>query len=66
MVPPPGGVKPSSMPPMRVNSTPNVPTTGGPPNVATPTFNTPPASRRVGTGARKPMRARYVDVLNTK
>lgn len=59
------GLKPSGMPPTRISSTPNVPTTGGPPNVAPPTFNTPPtATRRAGVGARKPMRARYVDVLN--
>ncbi|KAI7889323.1 Sec23-binding domain of Sec16-domain-containing protein [Mucor mucedo] len=58
------GLKPASMPPVRISSTPNVPSTGGPPNAAPPSFSTPPATRRSG-GARKSMRSRYVDVLNT-
>lgn len=64
--PPMGGLKPASTPPMRTSSTPNVlgSSSGGPPSAAPPTFNTPPTSRRAG-GARKPMRSRYVDVLNT-
>ncbi|KAI9262452.1 Sec23-binding domain of Sec16-domain-containing protein [Helicostylum pulchrum] len=75
-VPPPAaaaaaGVNRAGMPPTRVSSTPNAPTSGGPPSggppsVAIPTFNTPPVGRRAGGSARKAMRARYVDVLNTE
>jgi hypothetical protein len=52
------------MPPPRVNSAPvAIATTGGPPTAAPPGFNTPPATSR--KGGKKPMRSRYVDVLNT-
>lgn len=63
MVPPMDGLKPTSMPPPRVNSAPVAPTAGGPPTAAPPGFNTPPVSNR--KGGKKPMRSRYVDVLNT-
>jgi hypothetical protein len=64
MAPPMSGIKPHSMPPPRVNSAPvAIATTGGPPTAAPPGFNTPPATSR--KGGKKPMRSRYVDVLNT-
>ncbi|OAD02333.1 hypothetical protein MUCCIDRAFT_156505 [Mucor lusitanicus CBS 277.49] len=70
MVPPPvAGLKPSSMPPPRINSAPNVPSmsgTGGLPNAAPPPFNTPQAGRRAAGGGRKSVRSRYVDVLSTE
>ncbi|KAK4520917.1 uncharacterized protein ATC70_006800 [Mucor velutinosus] len=68
MVPPPvADLKPSSMPPPRINSAPNVPSmsgSGGLPNAAPPAFNTPQTSRRAAGGGRKSVRSRYVDVLS--
>lgn len=68
MVPPPvAGLKPSSMPPPRINSAPSMPSmsgNGGLPNAAPPPFNTPQASRRAAGGGRKSVRSRYVDVLS--
>ncbi|KAI9476058.1 MAG: hypothetical protein EXX96DRAFT_286696 [Benjaminiella poitrasii] len=62
MTPPASGLKPNSMPPPRINSAPPVGAAGEPPSA----FNTPPPSNRRAGAGRKPMRSRYVDVLNTK
>ncbi|KAI8973399.1 Sec23-binding domain of Sec16-domain-containing protein [Mycotypha africana] len=66
MAPPPSAAKPNSMPPSRSQSA-----LSGPPGFAggssgavpPPSISTPPSGRRAG-GSRKPMRSRYVDVLN--